>query len=601
MMMDGGDDWSEKKPLLTDDEVETGNDTEKRFYDDVSPYVELTVPEAINRIGYGWQQIRVLLICGLCFCTDSIEIGLLTFLQVEAKHAFDLTDVEESTLSAVVFGGELFGSIFWGPMADRFGRRRAAFLPALMVTGAGLASAFSVDFIMLVALRFLVGFGIGGMGVPYDLLAEFMPSKIRGKALFSIEFFWTFGTLFVNGLAWIMLDRLGWRYLVAVCAAPVAIAMLFFPFLPESPHWLLSVNRSEDALRVVRNAARLNKREDALPPNMRLVRMHNPPVDGKTFVIASSHHEGGVDGGDDEYYRDDAGYHREKNRELTPMLNGTANHKHANSSKHNNTAVSVNSVHNGGGSGSAVASDDDDVADDSGGSMSPLRLFNKANWRATVMLWTIWSTFGFAYYGAVIITPEYFSGWDHKHNSTNGSSIHNDTLFLQQAPVFSLDGNQTHHHHHHHSTGHFDYPALFTAGAAELLGAIVGVLLIDHINRKPLAGVTFIISGVLMVLTIISVPRGVGIMLVVLARMAIFIGSCVVWVVTPELYSTSVRAAGHGWCNGMARLAAFATPYWGDASAVPLYGRLALYGATSIIAGMASFGLPRETRGVALD
>ena len=51
-------------------------------------------------------------------------------------------------------------------------------------------SAFAVDFYMLVTLRFAVGVGIGGMGVPFDLLAEFMPPHLRGKALMGIEFFW---------------------------------------------------------------------------------------------------------------------------------------------------------------------------------------------------------------------------------------------------------------------------------------------------------------------------------------------------------------------------------------------------------------------------
>ena len=60
-------------------------------------------------------------------------------MQVEAKHDFNLTDVEESTLTAVVFAGELLGALFWGPFADKCGRRRGSFFPALMVTVAGLA------------------------------------------------------------------------------------------------------------------------------------------------------------------------------------------------------------------------------------------------------------------------------------------------------------------------------------------------------------------------------------------------------------------------------------------------------------------------------
>lgn len=99
----------------------------------------LSLSEAIERVGYGWQQIRVLVICGLCFCTDSIEVGLLTFLQVRAKEYFKLSDVEESTLTAVVFAGELIGALFWGPFADRCGRKRGSFFSASLVTAAGLA------------------------------------------------------------------------------------------------------------------------------------------------------------------------------------------------------------------------------------------------------------------------------------------------------------------------------------------------------------------------------------------------------------------------------------------------------------------------------
>ena len=43
---------------------------------------------------------------------------------------------------------------------------------------------------MLVVLRVFVGIGIGGLAVPFDILAEFMPSEIRGKALMGIEYFW---------------------------------------------------------------------------------------------------------------------------------------------------------------------------------------------------------------------------------------------------------------------------------------------------------------------------------------------------------------------------------------------------------------------------
>ncbi|EGD76225.1 hypothetical protein PTSG_00928 [Salpingoeca rosetta] len=520
------DDEDESRPVfdMDDPTIKLAQDLSAgRFNDDGETIVSL--PEAIDKIGYGRQQLRVLLICGLCFCTDSIEVGLLTFLQVEARNYFDLTDVEESTLTAVVFAGELLGAVFWGPFADRCGRKRGSFFPALLVTVAGLASAFSVDYYMLVTLRFIVGVGIGGMGVPFDLLAEFMPPSIRGKALISIEFFWTFGTLFVNGLAWIMLDDLGWRYLVGFCSVPVALAMLSFPFLPESPHWLLMMNRHDEALETIRKAAKINKRQDALPARMRLVLSHEPqPEDGKTYEIADS----------------------------TALLPGTV----------------------------------EDVPTAS--EVSPLMLFDKNNRMATITLWIAWASFGFTYYGTVIIAPEFFeggSGGSANSTANNGTSGN------------ATGGNGT----HINNDSNFDYPALFTTGAAEVLGAIVAFLLVERFNRRPLAGISYLASGVAMMLMMIKVPRGLGVLLLVFARMSIFIGSCVTWVVTPELYATYVRAAGHSWSNGMARLAAFATPYWGDARAVPIALRLLLYGLVSVLASLGSFFLPRETRGMILD
>lgn len=54
---------------------------------------------------------------------------------------------------------------------------------------AGLAPSFEV----LLILRCLVGVGIGAVSIPFDLLAEFVPSSQRGEFLMFIEYFWTIG------------------------------------------------------------------------------------------------------------------------------------------------------------------------------------------------------------------------------------------------------------------------------------------------------------------------------------------------------------------------------------------------------------------------
>ena len=52
------------------------------------------------------------------------------------------------------------------------------------------------------AVLFMVGFGVGGLTVPFDILAEFLPAESRGKNLLVIEYFWTIGVLFVVMIAY---------------------------------------------------------------------------------------------------------------------------------------------------------------------------------------------------------------------------------------------------------------------------------------------------------------------------------------------------------------------------------------------------------------
>jgi len=86
-------------------------------------------------------------------------------------------------MSSIVFAGELLGTVAFGWLSDKCGRRPTFLASLVFILAFGVASVFSPSFIWFLMARVAVGFGIGGFAVPYDLLAEFLPPDHRGSAL----------------------------------------------------------------------------------------------------------------------------------------------------------------------------------------------------------------------------------------------------------------------------------------------------------------------------------------------------------------------------------------------------------------------------------
>lgn len=199
----------------------------------------------------------LLIICSLSFMTDAIEVNLLSYISPCAGADFNLSEQQQATVVSVVFAGQLIGSLFWGPFADHFGRRIAFFYAALIITLFSFASAFATNYLMLLLFRCIVGFGVGGGAVPFDILAEFIPTQFRGKYLMYIQYFWTFGSLLIIGIAWGLLSTQGWRVVTFLAAIPVGICcLLCYALLPESPRWLVVKGRYNEAEDVLKLAAR---------------------------------------------------------------------------------------------------------------------------------------------------------------------------------------------------------------------------------------------------------------------------------------------------------------------------------------------------------
>jgi len=203
-------------------------------------------------------QRRVLWAAGLCFTADSTEIMLLSFLSLTLQSEWGLTPNQTASMTACVFAGSLVGTLTFGKLGDHWGRRPTFLLACLCISVFGVLTAFATDYASLLGIRFMVGFGVGGITVPFDVFAEFLPTHARGKHLLIIEYFWTAGSMMTPLFAyWTLHDS--WRFFVILCALPCVMSGILGAFLcPESPRWLVSVGRDEEAMQILRSAAATN-------------------------------------------------------------------------------------------------------------------------------------------------------------------------------------------------------------------------------------------------------------------------------------------------------------------------------------------------------
>lgn len=229
----------------------------------------MSIEDAIDLIGTGRFQRRIMVAAGLCITADAMEVQLLSLLSAVLKVEWGLTDNEFSMIFGILFGGAFLGSLTLGRLGDVYGRKPIFLLTASTIALFGITTSLVQNYHQLLMCRFFLGFGVGGITVPYDTLAEVTTSTTRGTRLASTSYFWTVASLLVPILAWVTLGvEHNWRIFVALCAVPCVVSALVGMYaVPESPRWLLQQGDAAGARRILQKAAIANGKDPfSIPP-----------------------------------------------------------------------------------------------------------------------------------------------------------------------------------------------------------------------------------------------------------------------------------------------------------------------------------------------
>lgn len=214
----------------------------------------LTRNERLDRLPVTPKHKKLLWGSGIGWALDAMDVGLISFIMAALAVHWNLESSQTSWIATAGFVGMAIGATLGGLLADKFGRRHVFALTLLVYGLATGASALATGLGLLIALRFIVGLGLGAeLPVASTLISEFAPRKIRGRMVVLLEAFWAFGWIAaaIIGTFVVGASESGWRWALAIGMVPAFYALYVRMALPESVRFLESKNRHEEAESIV--------------------------------------------------------------------------------------------------------------------------------------------------------------------------------------------------------------------------------------------------------------------------------------------------------------------------------------------------------------
>jgi sugar porter (SP) family MFS transporter len=185
------------------------------------------------------------------------------------KGEFSLSDSGLGTVAALLTIGCLIGALFTGNFTEKYGRKNVMITTAILYIVSALGCAFAGSSSILIMFRLLSGLAVGATSVVGPMyISEISPAHNRGKLVSMNQFAITFGILLAYVIDYLLLGlgENSWRYMLAVPAIfGTAYLIFLLTSLPESPRWLLSKNRKDEAVNVMKKIGGQQLIDDELP------------------------------------------------------------------------------------------------------------------------------------------------------------------------------------------------------------------------------------------------------------------------------------------------------------------------------------------------
>ncbi|ASN53743.1 MFS transporter [Sinomonas sp. R1AF57] len=195
-------------------------------------------------------MIRVVI--GSATFFDAYTVLAIAFAMPQLVSEWHLTPGEVGLILSSGYLGQLFGSVFFGSLAEKIGRMPTLFITIVLFVSMDLACLFSWGAWSMIAFRFLQGIGTGGeVPVASAYINEFVGARRRGRFFLLYEVIFPVGLMFAGIAGFFLVPAFGWKAMFIVGLVPAILTIPLRWIMPESPRWLASVGRGEKADAVV--------------------------------------------------------------------------------------------------------------------------------------------------------------------------------------------------------------------------------------------------------------------------------------------------------------------------------------------------------------
>ncbi|WP_406843906.1 sugar porter family MFS transporter [Flavobacterium soyae] len=204
-------------------------------------------------------------LAGFLFGFDTVVIsGADTKLQ-ELWHTSDV--FHGSVVMAMALWGTVIGAIFGGIPTNTIGRKKTLIWIGVLFLGSAIGSSLANDPWTFAFFRFLGGLGIGASTIAAPAyVSEIAPAKDRGRLVSLYQFNIVLGILIAFLSNYLLRDagENAWRWMIGVMAFPAFFYTIIVFGIPESPRWLLSKSRLDEAKTVLQKIDPSAKMEDLM-------------------------------------------------------------------------------------------------------------------------------------------------------------------------------------------------------------------------------------------------------------------------------------------------------------------------------------------------